>query len=131
MWWKLAIGIILFFLSILDLKYKKISLVGPAIIFFIGIVNVSDFKALILGVIPGIILSYLAMRHDFLGLGDGLVITALGANVGIFLVTYDLFIACILSSIVGLIMITFLKKSKKTRLPFLPFIFLGYIGGML
>ncbi len=66
-----------------------------------------------------------------IGIGDGLIVSIIGVGLGFpvtaFTLTYGLFVSAIFS--IGLILIK--KVNKKATIPFIPFIFIGYLGVIL
>lgn len=70
------------------------------------------------------------LTHGDIGMGDGLVMTALGTmlDMEIFLISLCLGLFC--SAIWALVLLVVRKRSRKTAFPFIPFLLLGYIGGI-
>jgi len=134
---KIAAGIILLWVSMEDIKSKKVCLYKLYFLIPIGIFQIlggaklSYFQigaGLLFG---GIVIVLSLATHEKIGLADGLCIAFLGFGFGfstIFLVfVLALFLAAFLSTIM-----LFLKKVElKTTIPFFPFLFLGYVSVML
>jgi leader peptidase (prepilin peptidase)/N-methyltransferase len=66
-----------------------------------------------------------------IGVGDGLIVSILGIGLGFnqlaFILAYSLFGAAVFA--VGLML--FRKAGRKFTIPFIPFLFLGYLGGFI
>jgi leader peptidase (prepilin peptidase)/N-methyltransferase len=130
-------GIWLLLCSWQDFRKKKIHI---ALIFLggIGILICSFlsgelvFSSRIAGFSLGLTLLLLnPVTSRQIGIGDGLIVSILGIGLGFnqlaFILTYSLFGAAILA--VGLIL--FRKAGRKRTMPFVPFLFLGYLGGLI
>lgn len=66
-----------------------------------------------------------------LGMGDGLILTALGMAMQWSDFIFMLFIALSACALWSGILLCFLKKKKNTQIPFVPFLMIGYLGGMI
>ena len=90
------------------------------------------------GLFPGILLLLVAWSSKKVGYGDGIVILCLGAMLeyskvaGIILWSFGLMSAC------SLVLLLLKKVKKESTLPYLPFLFFGYVlwngfvqGGLL
>lgn len=128
--------ILLFFLFICsyeDLRTRHINffvcIVTELIYIFILIfLNRFNFLYIILGLIPGALI-YLSsiLFNGQIGKGDGIIIAVIGTMAGILKVTRILLIAFILVLVICTPILIILRKSLKTRLPFVPFILLSFI----
>lgn len=83
----------------------------------------------ILGIIPGFILVLLSfISRGQIGLGDGLIVGIIGLNLGliksIVFLSYSLFGAALIS----ILLLTFHMANRKKAIPFVPFLFIGYLG---
>lgn len=80
------------------------------------------------GLIPGFVLLILGrMSRGSVGYGDGMVILALGVSAGLWKTVESLSIGFLLSAAAALL-IWCKKKNKNQKIPFIPFLFLGYLG---
>ncbi len=120
-----------------DLKKKQIYLslivVGFVIIFVTSLVTqpfniVSRGAGLSLGICM-LILSKLTRNQ--IGMGDGLIISIIGISMGFFVNSAVLIYSLILSTVFSIVLLVFFKKNSKTAFPFVPFIFLSYMGVFL
>ena len=97
-------------------------------IFILIFLNRFNFLYIILGLIPGALI-YLSsiLFNGQIGKGDGIIIAVIGTMAGILKVTRILLIAFILVLVICTPILIILRKSLKTRLPFVPFILLSFI----
>ncbi len=129
----LILLLFLFICSYEDLRTRHINffvcIVTELIYIFILIfLNRFNFLYIILGLIPGALI-YLSsiLFNGQIGKGDGIIIAVIGTMVGILKVTRILLIAFILVLVICTPILIILRKSLKTRLPFVPFILLSFI----
>ncbi len=122
--------------SWLDLRSKEISLILTAVYGICGI-----FSSILQGrqigdiLIPaGLGMMFLAfgfVSHGAIGAGDGWVLLALGTmlstEIYVRMLCMGLFFAAFWSGI----LLVVCKKSRKTEIPLLPFLAVGYIGAIL
>ena len=123
--------------SVEDLKRKEIAcirvllfgVVGVALHLYQGEISVYD---MLLGACCGLVImlfSYLS--GGMIGMGDGLVIVVtgifLGGRANIRMLCGGVFMA----GIISLFLILFRKKKRKDSIPFVPCLFLAYVGMML
>ncbi|MBQ5446335.1 MAG: prepilin peptidase [Lachnospiraceae bacterium] len=129
----LILLLFLFICSYEDLRTRHINffvcIVTELIYIFILIfLNRFNFLYIILGLIPGALI-YLSsiLFNGQIGKGDGIIIAVIGTMAGILKVTRILLIAFILVLVICTPILIILRKSLKTRLPFVPFILLSFI----
>lgn len=78
--------------------------------------------------IPGIMmLVFSFISNEKIGFGDSLILLALGQFLELKGTFEMMFFGLIFASIFGTILILFLKKNKDAEIPFVPFLFLGYL----
>lgn len=120
--------------SVPDLKTRKIPLILPALFGIAGIcVQIFLWKdgqmnwiGILTGLLPCVTAAILALSTDSVGMGDAICLLVLallegGSTAGIF--AGGLF----LMSVVGIILILIRRAGRKTKLPFLPFLFASQI----
>lgn len=118
--------------SIYDLKYKKISMPVTGIGIFIAvIVLILSSKYTWINAISGMSTGFFIIICSFLsrgqiGIGDGIICCFTGIGCGFFENLSILFLALFLSAIVSIILLIREKVGKKTKIPFVPFLFIGY-----
>lgn len=134
---RIFIGVILFLSSIKDIKSRQISMtlmiLGMVVLFmcipFRGDLSMIDG---LLGTAVGFIMIGIGKLTRWkIGMGDGIVLILTGMGVGfwenIVTLLYSLFIIFIFT----VILLLMKKITSKTTLPFVPFLFLGYLGMIL
>lgn len=90
------------------------------------------------GLFPGILLLLVAWSSKKIGYGDGIVILCLGGILEYSKIAGILLWSFALMSVCSLVLLLLKKVNKESTLPFLPFLFLGYVlwigfgqGGLL
>lgn len=129
-----------FFLAICtytDLKEKCINICVCLIFGIIGMIYKCVFEnnnllSLLQAIIPGIFIMFVSIvSKESIGKGDAVVISTIGLYIGEINTIIILFNGLIASCITGIICILFIKKEKKYRLPFIPFVSLAFIFQMV
>lgn len=134
---KLTITCFLGILAVVDYKKKQVSNIALLIGLIIVIVNYVIFQpitisSLIGGILVGFILlgiSYITRQK--IGIGDGLIVILLGANLGFEGVVFVLLYALTLSAIWAAVLLIIKKVNRYHTIAFIPFIFIGYIGVLI
>lgn len=125
-------GILLFLLSVMDLKDKKVNIwivLSLGLVCIAGLFFGSDIN--LFNVIGGLMIGFgtigfSLISNEQIGMGDGIIITFLGLQVGF---RNGLIIVCMASffaAVVSVILLIFKKGNRNTKLPFVPAIFLSY-----
>ncbi|WP_455717423.1 prepilin peptidase, partial [Anaerosporobacter sp.] len=131
---KLVIICFLGILAIVDYKKKQISNIALLIGLVIVIVNYVVFQPItLISLIGGIIVGFVLLGISYItrqkiGIGDGLLIILLGANIGFEGIVFLLLYALTLSAICSAILLITKKVNRHYTIAFIPFIFIGYIG---
>ncbi len=119
--------------SYTDIKGKYI-LVKISIIYgILGIVYGFCFEnrgilEILIGIVPGIIVLIISViTKESIGKGDALIILVMGIYTGIVNNLIVFIYALFFTVIVGIILLLIMKKGRKFRIAFAPFIFLGYL----
>ena len=68
---------------------------------------------------------------EALGIGDALLILMIGMGMGIYQTALVVFYALFVTSVVCAVLLMMKRVGKKTRIPFVPFLLLGYVGVIL
>lgn len=138
---KIALGLFLVWNSIKDIKKREISL--PSVLLFavvgflfFAIDKKRDLYSMAGGMAIGICLLLLSLvLREAIGFGDGLVVFVCGVFIGFFKNLMLLMMGFLLTSITGILLIGRKKASKKSHLPFIPFLTLAYgllvLGGFI
>lgn len=123
--------------SIEDIREKKITVPITLFSAVLGIVlhliyQRESIFAMLAGILPGIfILGLSRMTRGQIGMGDGMVFMLTGLYLGL---VENLLLMCIsffLAGIWGLFRLVVCHCSKNERMPFLPFLFFGYLLMMI
>lgn len=128
-----AFGVYLFIISIKDIYKKRldIRIVILGILFAPGFIlcfNEIGLYERIMGLIPGAILYICSLvSREGIGLADILEIILIGLCTGIGGIITVLSVAFLLIAFLAGIMIAFGRLKFKSRVPFLPFLFTGYV----
>ena len=133
-------GILLAFLglnTVSDIRYKKIVVWSAWLFGIFGIAygllaqEVTLIQILI-SLIPGIIfLAISKATKESLGYGDGIIVLVMGSYIGISKLVGSLVLALIFAAIWSIVLLVFFRKKKQEEFPFVPFVLLGYLGGLL
>ena len=117
-----------------DWKYREISLILTGIYGIAGVGysfwqhrSVSDFMIPVM--IAVLFLALSAATKGEIGLGDGWILLALGLMLYTAEYIRMLSIGLILAALYGGILLAAAGKSRKTEIPLVPFLLLGYVGG--
>ncbi len=96
-----------------------------------------SYVSMLGGLIPGIAVYILSiLTHERIGKGDAILLIVTGVYMGFWGNIFMLWIGMILAAVGGVVSMTFFKKSKHYELPFVPFLFAGFLmivlcnGGM-
>ncbi len=94
---------------------------------------INMFRMACIGLLVCIVLFYILARltRNGLGFGDVKLITSIGWMIGLAPTLFTVLFALILCSFAAIFLLLKKKKSKKDRLAFAPFLFLGYIVTLL
>ncbi len=136
-WLKIAAGVVLLWVSMEDIKCKKVCLYKLCALVPIGIIQIlvgakPSYVQIGAGLLLGAIVIVLSLAtHEKIGLADGLCIAFLGFDFGFTTVFLIFVLALVLAACLSTIMLLLKKVELKTAIPFFPFLFLGYVGVML
>ncbi len=137
MWVFLSLG------TIWDLRKKSIPMIylyvfglAGIVYFGFGLISGKSIWEFVLAVLPGcigIILSFLTGEQ--IGMGDGLVILCTGFFLSCRQIICVVFVAFMLLTVVSIVLLIGGRVNRKTRIPFIPFVLVGWIvcilGGIL
>ncbi len=134
----MTIGVIciLFCLSLPDYYKQKIPLwmigiscviaiVLRTILFFLGETDI-NLMGFVAALLPGCVFLLLAfVTREQIGYGDGMILTIIGILYPIWRVMVVTGIALLIISVMSIVLLVLKKGNRYTRLPFVPFLFLG------
>ena len=127
-----AAGVFLMIKGFWDLKYKRIplhtTLVGGAIGLICLMIEKRTQFTFLYSFLPGIVLLLLGkLSKGAIGYGDGIVVLTLGLFCKGNELLMILLLALVFAGVVGLVLLVVFKKKGKYEIPFVPFLFLGWI----
>lgn len=127
--------------AIEDLKRKEIKTWHAIVVLLLGVVATLWYRYpqsgkswlfLLADLLPGLLLCFLSvLTRRGIGMGDALVMLAIGAYRGLAFTIMSLCTAFFLISPIALLLYCLKKKPKTTRLPFFPFLCAGYLFAAL
>ena len=129
---RLVAGGFLLLLTGYDIRYKTIPVI-PVIVMggmllTYRVWNGTGWMELLGGCLPGgIFLLISLLTREKIGSGDGLVLLALGCGFAIEEVVGIVGMALFFAAIVAIVLLVVKKASRKTEIPFVPFLFLGFL----
>jgi leader peptidase (prepilin peptidase)/N-methyltransferase len=120
----------------MDIKKQQISLLSAVVFAVIGIgmswysqnLDLESFIPLCVGVL---FLCISVMTRGELGMGDGILLLALGTMLSLDELLVLLVLAMAGCGVYSGFLLLVRKKNRHTRIPFLPFLLAGYAGGLL
>lgn len=130
-------GIELLYLSLgsyLDLKNRLLPVKFLLLFGFLGLFcnlcfQYQHFGEMLAGILPGSMFLLIGkLTKEEIGYGDGTVIMTLGLYEGFRGILPVITGAFMLSGFYGICSLLFLKKSRKDSIPFLPFLFVLFVG---
>ena len=135
MWKLIFIALWLGVLAGIDLRYKKIPVwllaASGIIVTFVSLYEarkdgIQDLQ-LLWGVIPGVGLMLIALITKKAGWADGVVLMLLGILVGFGACALSFALSMLMISVVSLVLLVLKRVGKNTYLPYLPFLWIGYL----
>jgi len=136
---KRLVIILLFFwltgLSLYDIRYRKVpvwmvSLGGVAAVgigIFECVRDESNLIPFFLGMIPGAVLILLAAGTRKAGFADGIVLMLLGGVSGFRRCILAVMFSLVIISILSTVLLVLKKADKGTRIPYIPFLTIGFV----
>lgn len=118
--------------SVFDLRWKRVSTIGVAVFGAVALVYRicvgTGVAELFCGFLPGLILLVVSfLTKESVGMGDGLVLCALGIFSGMKQTLAVLGMAFFLCAMLAVLLLVLRRANKKTELPFLPCLCAGYL----
>lgn len=126
-------------LSIWDIREKRVPVsplvAGGILLLFLALDACRrgelEWTIVLGGLLPGAILCLLAGITRKVGMADGLVVMALGAQYGLWGSLLLLFYSLVLLSVFSVFLVVLHKADNSTHIPYLPFLFISYLGCVL
>lgn len=127
----LGVGILLTIQAYWDIRCRRLPLVitviGGACGLLCSLLGGRAPIGIVLGLIPGIVALLIGkVTREAIGYGDGLLLCAMGTYLSCSQLLSVCMVACTLAGIIALGMLVIGRKSGKSELPFVPFLWLGY-----
>ena len=136
----LSIFLCLVLQSFYDIKNKEISiylLILSALIVASGVAikfvgaepsaeRIRVILGVLLGAVPGTLLTVLSFYTNKIGRGDGMVVMLIGMSESCSFAAVMMCLACLMLSAVSVFLILMHKATKNTRMPYIPFVTLAY-----
>lgn len=132
-WIQGLLAVLLAALAIEDIKYKKINIGCIGVGYILGMTGLiicgqSRFRSLAGGIGIGLAVCLLHwITQKGIGLGDGMLAVLIGICTGAEFTIICLCAAFFLASFVALTLCCLKRMGRKGRIPFVPFLFLGYM----
>lgn len=130
---ELLLGIFLAINAGCDLKRKEIPLWSILIFGGVGIIlaffgDITESMSYIGGLMIGLlVIGTAAATKETVGYGDGMAIAVCGIYLGFFRTFFVLFYGLLLCSVISAVLMVMKKRTGKTRVPFLPYLLVGYV----
>jgi len=135
--WNVGVIVIMGICAVMDCLWKKVWMPlvwGMGVYILIWTLMSGDFSGerIMTQLLPGVFVAVIlytasVLTQGQIGRADGIVmgmlVMAAGMEQGICFMAYSLFYAFA----VAVFLVAFLRKKRKTRIPFLPFLLLGYL----
>ena len=120
--------LILLINSVLDWKYKKISLIS----ILVGLACIWIIKPIGLEGLYGAVVGFALILCSFLtrgqiGIGDGIIFCLTGLEYGFWKNVCLLFLSFLFAAIVSAVLLLSKKAKRKTRIPLVPFVAAAHI----
>ena len=128
----LMAGVCLLIQGIWDVRTKEIPTcisLGLGICGFLySVCCYRNWSCFCMALIPGIICLFLGFcTRQAVGYGDGILLCALAMLYKLEDLLYILMIAILFAGVIGLCLLVFLKKKGTYEIPFVPFLFVGWL----
>lgn len=124
--------VVLALCGVCDCKKRMIPVWLPGA-YMAGILGMTLFQGgwlnMAAGMLPGLLLCLVSwVSKGRIGMGDGIVMTAVGAGTGLWMSLSVMFWGFIAATLYGFARIMRGKGTRKTEYPLVPFLFLAYVG---
>lgn len=122
----------LLWLALLDKKYLGISrrglVLASSMLLFAGCFSDAEWQDRLGGAMVGVILLLFAhFSKEAIGYADGVIILACGVAFGLYETVTAIFFAAVFAGCFSGVLLVIRKVGGKSRIPFLPFLLLGYV----
>lgn len=137
---KVLHGLVILFLAweaLEDIRSQKLSVntLGAFLIMGLGVKLIYyqvSFLEILVGMSAGVLVLLAGkVTEEAIGYGDGVVILIVGVYAGLRMTLYTMMLAFVIMMFFSIVILVRKGFHTNTRLPFVPCIFLGYIGGLV
>lgn len=123
---------VLLWLAIQDKRYLGVSRlwlgIGVTVLLSVGFSCECAWQERLGGAALGVVLfAFIYFSKEAMGVADGVVITACGIAFGLYDVVSLCFLASLYAGVYSMVLLFVKKAGRKSRIPFLPFLLLGYV----
>ena len=132
---KIILGMYLLFASLIDIRKKRLSIVylgaGFVIIPLFIISDGVELTERLIGLIPGILLYTISIISKGVGEADIIIIILLGLSIRIGGIILVLMVSFLIIAVYSGFMLIFGRLKLKSKIPYIPFAFAGYLATCL
>ncbi|MBQ7506057.1 MAG: prepilin peptidase [Lachnospiraceae bacterium] len=125
---------LLYIMSVEDVRERALSVIrilpfGAAGLILSILSAERDIAGILSGTAIGaVLIAISAVTQGKIGMGDGLVVAAVGMTLGFSLTFSLVFFSFLAGSIYALFLLVVKRKSRDTEYPYMPFLFVTYVG---
>lgn len=134
---KILVACMLGIAGVMDMKYKKVNLLLLIPFVVAGILchlfyNMISPASIVSGMAIGIVILFISyVTRGKIGSGDGVIVIVTGLYLGFYDNLFMLLTATFLAAIVGAILLLLKGVNKNYAIPFIPFLFISFIGDLI
>lgn len=129
-------GMVLTMLTYTDIRKRRIPILPVlgmgAVLFALHVVAEKNVFKILCGMIPGmLLLLFSLLSKEKIGMGDAVLLVCLGMGYSFEQVLSMFFCALVLAAVVSGVLLSLKKVGRKTEIPFVPFLLLGWLLTLL
>ncbi len=124
-------------MSIEDIRKKTVPVIPMMIWGMVGVIlhlcyGRIGYERMLSGLIPGIVAYVLSIAtHEKIGKGDAVLLIITGIYMGFWGNLFMLWIGMIMAALAGVFAMVIFKKDRDRQMPFVPFLFAGFLITLL
>lgn len=120
----------------MDMRRREISLILTGVYACVGILlSAAEGRQPVDYLVPlgigALMMAFCLLSGGAVGMGDGWILLSLGMMLGTDAYIRTVCISMILAAAWAAVLLAVFKKGKKAELPLVPFLFLGYLAGLI
>lgn len=132
LWSELIVMPTLLWLALQDKKHMGVTrtglVVSSGILLVTGCLRTVGWQSRLGGFAVGVLLLFFSyFSKEAIGIADGIIVSVCGIAFGVYETMTFCFFAAVYTAVVSFVLLLAKKVGKKSRIPFLPFLLLGYI----